>query len=128
MSLVRFLLKSNSNIIIPNAQNSSLYCRGNILILGKGCINSKIHAGGTLKIMGILRGGEVYGRLGVEINEAGSESGIPTVITVPDDQNIIINKAMEGTTIKIGNVKHILKDTRYRLNARLDENARIVFQ
>ncbi|MCQ6275526.1 FapA family protein [Bacillus sp. V3B] len=121
-------IESNSYITIPNAQNSSLYCRGNILILGQGCINTKIHAGGTLKINGILRGGEVYGRLGVEINEVGSESGTPTVITVPSDQKIIINKAMEGTIIKIGNVKHTLKDTRYRFNARLDENEKIVFE
>jgi uncharacterized protein (DUF342 family) len=121
-------IEPNSYITIPNAQNSSLYCSGNILILGNGCINTKVHAGGTLKINGILRGGEVYGRLGVEINEVGSESRTPTVITVPNDQKIKINKAMEGTILKIGNVKHTLKDTRYRINALLNENEEIVFE
>lgn len=94
-------VEPNSYITIPNAQNSSLYCSGNILILGQGCVNTKIHAGGTLKINGIIRGGEVYGRLGVDINEVGSESGTPTIISVPSDQTILINKAMEGTSIKI---------------------------
>ncbi|KLV22886.1 hypothetical protein ABW02_20615 [Niallia circulans] len=120
-------VEPNSYITIPNAQNSSLYSSGNILILGQGCINTKIHAGGKLLIDGVLRGGEVYGRLGVKINEAGSESGTPTAISVPDDQNILINKVMEGTLIKIGNVKYMFKETKYQVNARLNENNRIVF-
>lgn len=121
-------VEPNSYITIPNAQNSSLYCSGNILILGQGCINTKIHAGGTLKINGIIRGGEVYGRLGVDINEVGAESGTPTIISVPSDQTIKINKAMEGTSIKIGNVKYTFKETRYRMVARLDDNERIIFE
>lgn len=121
-------IEPNSYITIPNAQNSSLYCSGNILVLGQGCVNTKIHAGGTLKVNGIIRGGEVYGRLGVEINEVGAESGTPTVISVPNDQKIVIDKVMEGTTIKIGNRKFTFKENRYRVKARLDENERIVFE
>ncbi|WP_274856895.1 DUF342 domain-containing protein [Bacillus methanolicus] len=121
-------VEPDSYITISSAINSRLYCSGNILILGQGCINTKIHSGGTLKVSGILRGGEVYGRLGVEINEAGSESGTLTMIAVPNDQKIQINKAMEGTTIKIGNVKHTFKETRYHVIARLNEDERIVFE
>ena len=121
-------VEPNSYITIPNAQNSSLYSSGNILILGQGCINTKIHAGGKLLIEGILRGGEVYGRLGVELNEVGSESGTPTAISVPGDQTVSINKAMEGTTIKIGNVKYMFKEMRHRVKARLNENEKIVFE
>lgn len=120
-------VEENSFITIPNALNSKLYCSGNILILGQGCVNTKAHAGGILKISGILRGGEVYGRLGAEINEAGAESGTTTVIAVPSDQKILINKVMEGTTIKIGNVIHTFKETRYHIHARLDENECIIF-
>jgi len=70
----------------------------------------------------------VYGRLGVEINETGSERGTPTVIAVPHDQKIRINKAMEGTILKIGNVKHALKETRYYVVACIDKDERIVFE
>lgn len=120
-------VEPNSFITIPNALNSKLYSSGNILILGQGCVNTKVHAGGSLKISGILRGGEVYGGLGAEVNEAGAESGTPTVIAVPSDKNILINKAMEGTTIKIGNVKYVFKETRYNINANLDDNEHIIF-
>lgn len=119
-------VEPDSYITIPNALNSKLYCSGNILILGQGCVNTKVHAVGMLKISGILRGGSVYGRLGAEINEAGAESATTTVIAVPNDQVIRINKAMEGTTIKFGNVKHTFKETRYHITARL-ENERIIF-
>jgi hypothetical protein len=121
-------IEPDSYITVPNVLNSRIYCSGNILVMGQGCINSKIHAGGTLKLSGILRGGEVYGRLGAQINEVGAESGTATIISVPSDQKVSIKKAMEGTTIKIGNVKHQFKETRYHVEARLDHNHRIVFE
>jgi uncharacterized protein len=121
-------VEPDSYIFIPSALNSRIYCSGNVFVIGQGCINTKIHAGGVLKINGIIRGGEVYGRLGVEINETGSESGISTVIAVPHDQKIKIKKAMEGTILKIGNAKHTLTETRYHVVACVDENDRIVFK
>ena len=120
-------VEPDSYITIPNAFNSRIYCSGNVLILGQGCINTKIHAGGLLKINGTIRGGVVYGRLGAEINETGAESGTPTMIAVAPDQRIYIKKAIEGTSIKIGNVPYTFKETRYNISARLDEHDRIVF-
>ncbi|WP_209121566.1 FapA family protein [Alkalihalobacillus sp. BA299] len=120
-------VEPNSYLSIPSVSNSRLYCSGNVRITGKGCVNTKIHAGGFLKINGIIRGGEVYGRLGVDIMEAGSEIGTPTLVAAPSDQQIKIVKAMEGTTIKIGNVRYNFKETAYRVLARLDQDERIVF-
>ncbi|WP_227937279.1 FapA family protein [Alkalihalobacillus deserti] len=120
-------VEPDSYIVIANASNSQLYCSGDIRITGKGCVNTKIHAGGKVEISGIIRGGEVYGKLGAVINEAGAEIGTSTVIAVPYDQKVIIHKAMEGTTIKIGNVKHIFKETRHHVVAYLDKNERITF-
>nr|WP_281391837.1 FapA family protein [Bacillus benzoevorans] len=121
-------VEPDSFITIPSVLNSKLYCSGNVLVIGKGCINSKIHAGGLLKISGVLRGGEVYGRLGVDINESGAESGTLTIIAVPSDQTIRIKKVMEGTTIKIGNIKYTFKETRRNIVARLNANDRMVFE
>ena len=65
-------------ITAPNAMNSKLYCSGDISITGHGCINTKVQAGGYVQINGILRGGEVYGGMGVTVGEAGSISSSPT--------------------------------------------------
>ena len=121
-------VEPDSYITISSALNSKLYCSGNVLILGQGCVNTKIHAGGTLKISGILRGGEVYGRLGVELNEVGAAMGTITLVAVPNDQVIKIKKAMEGTIIKIGNVKYTFKDTKHNVKALLNEEERIIFE
>ncbi|KLV15228.1 FapA family protein [Bacillus altitudinis] len=117
---------SNTYIAIPNVLNSQLYCSGNIMIHGQGTVNSKIHSGGKLMISGNIRGGEAYGRLGVEVNEVGAESGRPTLISVPDDQTIIIKKAMEGTIIQLGTIKHIFNQTTDNVCARLDRDGMLI--
>ncbi|MEJ9212650.1 FapA family protein [Bacillus smithii] len=121
-------VEPDSYIIISNVLNSEIYCSGDIIVSGQGCLNTKIHAGGKLEIRGIMRGGEVYGKLGVEIHEAGAESGTTTIIAVPVGQTIKINKALEGTILKIGNVKHTLKENQDSIVARLDENNRMIFE
>ncbi|WP_096156848.1 MULTISPECIES: FapA family protein [Bacillus] len=121
-------VEPDSYITISSALNSKLYCSGNVLILGQSCVNTKIHAGGTLKISGILRGGEVYGRLGVELNEVGATMGTTTLVAVPNDQVIKIKNAMEGTIIKIGNAKYTFKDTKRHVKARLNEEEQIMFE
>jgi predicted RNA-binding protein Jag len=121
-------VEPDSYISIPNASNSRLYCSGNVEITGQGCVNTKIHSGGSLLIDGIIRGGEVYGRLGAKVNEVGSDVGTLTTIAVPYDQKISIGTALEGTVIKIGNVKHVFTETRYRVHAYLDKEERIVFR
>lgn len=121
-------VEPDSYIIISNVLNSDIYCSGDIIVSGQGCLNTKIHAGGKLEIRGIMRRGEVYGKLGVEIHEAGAESGTATIIAVPVGQTIKINKALEGTILKIGNVKHTLKENQNSIVARLDENNRMIFE
>ncbi|MFX3673191.1 MAG: flagellar assembly protein A [Paenisporosarcina sp.] len=117
-----------SFIAISSATNSEIYCSGSITITGKGCINSKIHSEGILQIDDVLRGGEVYAKEGIQINETGSESGISTLISVPQDQNIRIKKALEGTILRIGGSRRYIKKTTYDINARLNETNEIVFE
>lgn len=119
-------IEPNSYVTIPNALNSRFYCSGNVIILGQGSIHSKLHAGGSIKVNGVVRGGEVYGKLGVEINEAGSESGTATLISVPINQEIKINKVMEGTIIKLGSKKHTFVEKSYHVHARVTEEGRLL--
>lgn len=118
----------DSTLTIPYSLNSSLYCSGNILVLGQGCFNTKAHAGGYLNVHGVVRGGELYGNLGVSLNEVGSESGTITVIGTSREQSIGIKKATEGTILKFGNVKYSLKETVYNVSACLNKNGKVVFE
>lgn len=121
-------VEPNSYIVIPNALNSRLYCSGDVKVTEQGSVNTKIVAGGKLNIKGALRGGEVFGQLGAKVNAAGSESQTPTLISVPRDQKIYIDKAMDGTSIKIGNAQYNLIETRKHIIAYLDKNEKISFE
>ena len=117
----------NSYIAILSATNSHLYSSGDITVTGKGAINTDIHAEGKLKIEKVLRGGEVYAKEGIQINETGSESGTSTVISVPSDKNIRISKALEGTILKIGYTRRDIKETTQNIDAWLSDGE-IVFK
>ncbi|MFC4401653.1 flagellar assembly protein A [Gracilibacillus xinjiangensis] len=118
-------VEPNAYITISDATNSQLYSNGDITIIGKGCINTKVHAGGHLNVKGVVRGGELYGRLGAIIDEVGSSTGTKTIISVPHDQTIHIRKALEDTVLKIGNVSHVLIQETYDIRAHLNRNNQI---
>ncbi|MFB1100482.1 flagellar assembly protein A [Terribacillus sp. JSM ZJ617] len=120
-------IEPNSFITVSDTINSNLYCSGDITIIGKGSINTKIHAGGKVRVNGILRGGEVYGQEGVIINELGSDSGTKTIVTVPAEQTIEVNKAHEGTVLSIGNAVHKLEYAKSNFTARKNSNDIIIF-
>ena len=109
------------------AINSNIYSGGDVIVRGQGCYNSKIHAGGSIKIAGVLRGGEVYARKGATIKATGSDGGALTKIMVPGNQNISIDLVKEGTVIQIGKVMHTFQDEYRNINARLDESEKLIF-
>ncbi|OXS75755.1 flagellar assembly protein A [Domibacillus enclensis] len=120
-------VEPNSYIHTPNVLSSRLFCSGDVKIFGKSSVNTKIHAGGKLEISGALRGGEVFGRMGVKVKEAGAESNTPTFISVPADQQIQIDYVLEGTTIKVGTRKYMFSESRRYVTASLNHQNQISF-
>ncbi|RCW71887.1 flagellar assembly protein A [Saliterribacillus persicus] len=119
-------VEPNSFITISDTVNSQIYSSGDIQIIGKGCINSKVHAGGKLDIHGIARGGELFGRLGISINEVGSISGTKTTLSVPKDQKIKLSLAYEGTLLRIGEtIYRVQRDERF-ITAQLNDKEQII--
>lgn len=118
-------VEPNSYIHTPHVLSSRLYCSGDVHIFGKSSVNTKIHAGGKLEITGSLRGGEVFGRMGVRVKEAGAESNTPTFIVVPADQQIQIDYVLEGTSIKIGNRQYLFSEPRKYVTAYLNHHGQI---
>lgn len=121
-------VEPDAYITISEASNSSLYCSGDINIIGKGSINNKIHAGGEIDIRGVVRGGELYARLGAFVNEAGANSGTKTVISVADDQQIHINKAYEGVILRVGSRRHVITEMMTNITARADQSGEMIIE
>lgn len=105
-----------------------MYSAGDIHIVGEGVYNSKLYGKGTIQIDGYVRGGEIYAGKGISIREAGSKGGIPTKIQVPKEQSIIINRALEGTVIQIGDRTHTFTLEMHFVRARLNENGVLLIQ
>jgi len=110
----------NSSIHLPYALNSRIYCSGDVFINGQGCYNTKIHAGGALKITGFIRGGEIYAGFGADITEVGTKGGVPTKIAVPHDRGIRIRVAMEDTVVQVGKRQHKFLQETKNIYARLN--------
>ncbi|MBO8164184.1 MAG: FapA family protein [Brevibacillus sp.] len=118
----------NSSIILPYALNSRIYCNGDITISGQGCYNSKIHAGGFLRVNGFVRGGELYAGLGAEIAELGAKAGTSTRVMVPADKTIKIGVAMEDSIIQIGNRVHKFAEETRNIVAKLNSDGKLVLR
>jgi uncharacterized protein len=120
-------VEPNAYVTAMYALNSTIYSSGNVTIYGQGCFNTKINAGGKLQINGLLRGGELYGRTGIEVNEVGSDTGVVTKLSVPRDQKIVAKKVMEGTVFQIGTIKHKFYKEMTHVSARLSVEGQIIF-
>lgn len=90
------------NILLTYAANSEINAKGSVKISDKGCFNCSIHAYDKITIAGIVRGSEIHSERMVEINQVGSEMGVPTVISVPIGGTIKITKIFNDNVIKIG--------------------------
>lgn len=108
------------------AHNSQIYSSGDILIVGQGIYNSKLHAGGFIEVDGFVHGGEIYAARGIKIGEAGTKGGIVTRITVPKSETIKIKMALEDTVIQIGTKSHRFIVQAYNVFARLDDNGQLI--
>lgn len=100
--LIEISKENSSGMELRSLSNSTVQCSGNLRITGYGCSNCIIRCDSELKIDGIFRGGEVFARKKIEINEAGSIHGVKTLIRGPEGCIIKVNKAYAGVNIRIG--------------------------
>ncbi|KAF0196580.1 MAG: hypothetical protein FD169_833 [Bacillota bacterium] len=105
--------------VAKNIINSSLTASGNITIVGGGCYNSRLLAGGKILINGVFRGGELRAGDNVSIKELGSESGVLTLVFCPSTSVVSIAKAHENTAVIIGAQRHTFDATQYGVIIRL---------
>ena len=116
---------SQITLTIPYAINSTLYSNGHIEVISKGVYHSDLSADETVKIKGVCRGGEIYARLEVSLQEAGSESPIKTIVRTSADGRIKIGKAYTGTEIYIGNRKYVFSKDATNISAHLDSQGEL---
>ncbi|WP_158233953.1 FapA family protein [Sporosarcina sp. P34] len=109
-----------TKLSVPYAINSKLYSSGHIEVISKGIYHSDLTADETIRIKGVCRGGEIYARLEVAMQEAGSESPVKTVVRTSAEGRIKIGAVYAGTEIYIGTRKYVFSKDAMNITARLD--------
>lgn len=119
-------LEPTSKVTIGQAQQSEVFCNGDIYLTGRGAYNSTFHAEGKFITNGFIRGGSIFARKGIEVNEVGSGFGVETLLHVPANETIKINRAKEDTILQIGKRKYRFVKERTFIEAKLDETGTLV--
>lgn len=110
----------SSRITVNSVHGSTIKCSGEVVVTGKGCVNTTIYAGGNVKINGPFKGGEIFSEGNVEIDELGSNLGAPPLVRVNAKNMVKVNKTLPGCIIQVGSRRiNITRETsaaRYRLS------------
>lgn len=114
------------SITLSSAVNCEVTALGNIQVLGRGCVNSKLSSNGKVIVTGYVRGGQIRAEKGIEINTSGSERGSKIFLAVPQDSYIQIRSAYTDTTIKVGGLSHTFLTEKKMVRARV-ENGKLLF-
>jgi len=110
-----------AKVVVNSAHGSTIKCSGEVLVTGKGCVNTTIYALGNVKINGPFKGGEVYSEGNVEIDELGSNLGAPPLVRIKSKSYVKVNRVLPGSIIQIGanriNLTRELSAAKYRLSS-----------
>ncbi|GEM04347.1 hypothetical protein HMI01_13350 [Halolactibacillus miurensis] len=113
-----------ANLFLKNALNSRLVSAGDIMVLGRSCINSTIKAEGFVTVRGIVRGGELFAKKGCDLYEVGGQMGVRTLIKTSEEGKIRIKKVFEGTVIKVGGWTHTFEEDQEFIEASLNKEGK----
>ena len=117
---------SKENIEINYALHADLKATGSIKVIGQGCFNTKITAGGMVEITRVFRGGEILAKGNVRVGELGSASGVRAKILTEANASVFIEKAWENTEVQLGHkLYHFLKSEQ-NVKLKLDKKGDII--
>lgn len=94
--------ESGGGVLVRAALHSAIQSSGSVQVTGQGCVNTNITAGRNVFIKGSFKGGEIMCEGNADINELGSNLGVPPVVRVAAGSTIKVNKAYEGTILQVG--------------------------
>ncbi|MHB1420983.1 MAG: DUF342 domain-containing protein [Bacillota bacterium] len=107
------------------ALNSNLKATGSVTIKGQGCFNTKITAGGNIKILKIFRGGEIFAVGDVYVGEAGSPGGTLTKIRIHQNAKVTLGKVWENTTVQVGHYQYNFNQVQEKVTVSLDDQGNL---
>lgn len=122
-------ITSPADVKFKYCQNSDIYASRDVNINGKGSYNSIIKAENKVTFTGypgVMRGGEAYGKMGIEAKEVGSNAGVSTLLKTSKDGTIQANIVYQNTTICVGEQFYIVENPVKMLKAYINKGELVV--
>lgn len=113
------------DVKITCALNSSISSPGPVSVKGPGCFNTEIVTDSSVVVSGVFRGGNICAGDHSQVCEAGSEMGSKTMISVPVDKHIKLDRIYPGVILQIGKRIKTIDDKLTRVEFYLDEEGDI---
>ena len=114
--------RDNAKAVVRYLHSCQLDASGDVEVGNRGSYYSKCSAGGRLRSSGPVLGGRVYGHLGVEVSEAGSEIGVATELATSTAGTIRIGRVYPDVLLRVGRRTHGVNTVRDGLRVRSVEN------
>lgn len=119
--------QQKSDILLRHALNSEIRATGSVEILGTGCYNTRIVAGGTVKVERTFRGGEIQAGGNVYVGELGAKSGIRARIKVPGERKISLGHVHENSIVQVGDRQFRFDRKESGITVSLDREGNLTF-
>ncbi|MDF9408501.1 FapA family protein [Pelotomaculum isophthalicicum JI] len=115
-----------SDILLKHALNSDIRATGSVKVVGTGCYNTRIVAGGTVEVERTFRGGEIQAGGNVYVGELGARSGIRARIKVPWERKISLGHVHENVIVQVGDRQFRFDREEYGIIMRLDKEGNLI--
>ncbi|MBE3581863.1 MAG: FapA family protein [Thermoanaerobacteraceae bacterium] len=117
--------EDNGHVTVNYALNTKIQAQGDVKIVGRGCFNTEIVAGGNVEINGVFRAGNLYAEGNVFIQEMGSSGGARTVVRVAEGRTIKVGKLWPNCVLQIGRRIRQIDGEEHRVMAYLSSEGEI---
>ncbi|TYO94477.1 DUF342 domain-containing protein [Desulfallas thermosapovorans] len=91
-----------ADVEVGHAFNSVIAATNDVYVSSQGCFNTNITAGRNVFIGGVMRGGKVYAKGSITVEEAGSEIGTKTILHSESAEIKILKKIYDGVVVIVG--------------------------
>lgn len=115
---------SDSRIAMRYVAYSELYCEGEVDILGKGAIHTKIFADGFVTVHQKFIGGGIQAKKGITVKEAGSPGGAKTLLET-EEGTITVDHVHPDVVLTVGGQRMKIREEKLGLTACLDEHGNL---
>ncbi len=125
VALLQEIAENPADVVVPSAMSSTIQSSGSVYVTRRGCVNTTINAGQNVVVKGSFKGGEIFCEGNAEIEELGSDLGVPPVVRVGAAGVIRVKRGFPGSVVQVGQRRLVLTQEMGSFKARLNKEGEL---